>query len=682
MKHDVSTVGKGGHVYLPHVDGLRALAVSAVVFFHAHSAGFGGGFVGVDIFFVISGFLITSILVRDMDAGKFSYAAFIERRIRRIFPALFLVLFVSSIAAYVLFLFPNDAQGFWRSLFSQSLFLSNFFFVRRAGYFAEPSETSPLLHTWTLSLEEQFYIVLPLVLFAAYVWLRKYLSLTMFAIGCVSFVYCVYLVSYASQEQFSLPFLPDVWGDTTNQTAGFFLLPARAWEFIAGACIVLCGVRIRSRWIAECVGIGGLLALITVVVWYDALTLFPGYAALVPVCGSVAFIVAGMHSTTTFAKCMSWRPLVWVGLISYPLYLWHWPLFVFAGVLVEEITRMQYLALTALAVSLAWLTYRIVETPIRTRVWFPTRTTVSMYALVLSVSFASLGFWLSVGDTADRIPHYARAFADETPEYPPKYEECTRDEADSVQRPCALGLSATGTPPSFLVWGDSHTAMMAALFDEWASSEGIGGTAFSYGSCLPVPTLHSLPHSASCDTMNSRAVEYIRTHDIRTIVFVARWNYYLGENEKHLVVDTSNTPATASTSRALFATHMRSLVEDLVQDGRRVVVVGQVPWFSAYSKRDAFYASLRATRAIDIPPVSLEQYRAQNEFSASVFRNLEDEGLVTFLDPSEFLCTAPEGVCPFYDDEGAIIYADDNHVNHRGARMLAPLITPHVVFGQ
>lgn len=227
--------------YRPDIDGLRAVAVIAVLLFHLKISGFAGGYIGVDVFFVISGFLITSILLRDLQRGKFSLIEFWKRRIRRIFPVLFFVMLATAMASYFFILFPTDYSTFSQSLVAQSLFLINIFFMRTGSYFAAPAETAPLLHTWSLAIEEQFYIVFPVLLFVLFTALKRYLLTTLTITTIASFMYSVWLVNIAPDQAFSLPFIPHVWGGATNLSAGFYFPLARFWELLAGALLAVTG---------------------------------------------------------------------------------------------------------------------------------------------------------------------------------------------------------------------------------------------------------------------------------------------------------------------------------------------------------------------------------------------------------------------------------------------------------
>lgn len=297
--------------YRPEIDGLRAVAVLPVILFHAGVTQMSGGYVGVDVFFVISGFLITGILVRELDAGQFSLLGFYERRARRILPALFLVLSVTGIfGAFVML--PYELAALGRGLVAVIFFMSNVLFWRESGYFAAASELNPLLHTWRLAVEEQYYILFPLLLWACWRWFPR---------GVIPLLVLATIGSLVLAELLSV----------RMPSANFYLLPTRAWELLAGSLTAIYLLR-RSApggWLAEGLSVGGLAAIIFAILTYASATPFPSLWALAPVLGTVAIIV-GANSGTMVGRLLSTTPFVGIGLISYSAYLWHQPLFAFA----------------------------------------------------------------------------------------------------------------------------------------------------------------------------------------------------------------------------------------------------------------------------------------------------------------------------------------------------------------
>ena len=338
--------------YRREIDGLRAIAVLPVILFHAGFDTFAGGFVGVDVFFVISGYLITSIILHEQANGTFTLGSFYERRARRILPALFLVMAVCIPFAW-LWMLPGEFEDFGQSLIATSLFTSNMLFWHEAGYFDVTAELKPLLHTWSLAVEEQYYLIFPMFMIVAAQRGRRW-ALT--ALGVVA------AGSLALAE----------WGPLTN-AARFFLLPTRIWELLIGVFAAYYLVtedprtRVQTRWLLEALGIAGIVLIFYAVFMFDEKTHFPGLNALIPTVGAVLIVLFAQPGTLT-ARFLGLRPLVGVGLISYGLYLWHQPLFAFARIRsFDAIEPSTFLLLTVAAFILAYASWALVEGHFRNR---------------------------------------------------------------------------------------------------------------------------------------------------------------------------------------------------------------------------------------------------------------------------------------------------------------------------
>ncbi len=291
------------------IDGLRALAVLPVILFHAGFAAFSGGFVGVDVFFVISGYLITQIIVQDLNRGQFSIRRFYARRARRILPALFIVM-IACIPLAFIWMLPSQYDEFSRSILAVVLFLSNIFFWRESGYFAAEAAEKPLLHTWSLGVEEQFYVLFPLLLMLAWRLGKTRIVPIMIIIALLS----LGLSEYASRYYLN---------------ANFFLLPTRAWELLIGSITAVALIRESEKKYANALSLFGLALIIISIFTFDEAMRLPSALSLIPTLGT-ALILRYATANTFAARALSLRPLVAIGLISYSAYLWHQPLFAFA----------------------------------------------------------------------------------------------------------------------------------------------------------------------------------------------------------------------------------------------------------------------------------------------------------------------------------------------------------------
>ena len=330
--------------YRREIDGLRAVAVLPVILFHAGLSFWSGGFVGVDVFFVISGYLITTILIEERARGTYSVLSFYERRARRILPALFLVL-VACIPFAWMWIPPYPFEDFARSLAFAALFISNIHFLEHGGYFDINADLRPLLHTWSLAVEEQYYLLFPLVLF----FLKDFRRRKFLAVFTV-----LALISMAVAE----------WGWRNYPNQNFYFTPSRLWEMLAGSICAVVLYR-RAQMKSEILAGLGLAMIVLSSVFYSAVMPFPSFYTLVPVGGTCLIILFAERGTLT-AKLLSVKPLVGIGLISYSAYLWHQPLFAFARIRsLSEVPDWVMIGLAVVSLGLAWLSWRFVEQPVR-----------------------------------------------------------------------------------------------------------------------------------------------------------------------------------------------------------------------------------------------------------------------------------------------------------------------------
>lgn len=427
--------------YRAEIDGLRALAVIPIILFHADFDKFSGGFVGVDIFFVISGYLITTIILSEKEQGTFSLVNFYERRIRRILPALFLVMFLSLPLAWLWFM-PSDMKSFSHSLIAVSTFTSNILFWQETGYWGPANELKPLLHTWSLAVEEQYYLLFPL--FLMFMWrFQKHLILTSLLVIAV----------------FSL--IIAQWGAYNSPIANFFLLPTRSWELAIGAGIAFyflyrketIRTLLTHKSIDEILGIVGLIMIGCAVYSFDKTTPFPGFSALVPTIGT-GLIILFSSPQTLVGRILGTRLLVGIGLISYSAYLWHQPIFAFArhkGI--TDTDRLYFSGLILLSFLLAFISWRYVEKPFRNNKII-SRKAVFTFAVIGSFVFIAIGF---AGHITDGFNGRSTNTKDQTLQSIDDKRKVNYGLSETCDVSFTLSPECrTSDNPEILIWGDSY----------------------------------------------------------------------------------------------------------------------------------------------------------------------------------------------------------------------------------
>ncbi len=437
--------------YKPHIDGLRALAIVPVVLGHSGVTALGGGFVGVDVFFVISGYLITSIISADLERGQFSFLEFYRRRFLRIGPPLLFVILAVLVAAQFV-LFPFELRALGETAVAAALFVSNIYFYLTTDYFDAPARSVPLLHTWSLAVEEQFYLAFPALLWALHRWARRYLVAILVALMFSSFVLSLF-------------------GAELARFFTFYLLPTRAWELGAGALLALKPARsIPSRFWREAAGWLGLALVVAPVLYLSETSVFPGLNALPPVLGAVLLIA--WSEGTAVGAMLKWRPLVYLGLISYGLYLWHWPVIVFdRAVTGPDMNALDMVRVVAMSLALAALSRPLIEMPARRGLQHmpPSRVLASGAAALLVI--AGAGFTLTRLDFGARdysgevlaLADYARY--PQTAEYRAHFQagHCFLDDRDlpGTVLDSEACLRLDPTRPNILLLGDSHAAHLS-----------------------------------------------------------------------------------------------------------------------------------------------------------------------------------------------------------------------------
>lgn len=608
--------------YRPDIDGLRAIAVLAVLLFHAAVPGFDGGYVGVDIFFVISGFLITGVIHREMQSGRYSLARFYERRARRIMPALLTVIAAVLAGAAWLYL-PGDFEDVPRSALAAVGFVSNVWFFTQTGYFDTAADFKPLLHTWSLGVEEQFYIGFPILLML---------------LRCAADRARIGVIAAGVAASFALA----VWmtGDRTG--FAFFLAPTRVWELGVGALLALGAVPEVRGYAREAITLAGLAAVIAGVTLLDRHSAVPGAAALLPVLGTAALL----HSApgTRAGRMLATPPMVGVGLISYSLYLWHWPVLAFARYVADrKLTLAESLALLAVALVLAILSWRFVEQPFRKPRQGQTSARVLAWtggamATVGAVALAMIG----AGSWPQRFDPQTARLAMAKFDFSP-YRDACHDADVAGRAPCVLGAKVA---PTAMLWGDSHGVELAYAVSRELARDGRSLIQRTHSSCPPVIG-YDPPADPACARENDAVLaQLLGDAKLRTVYLAAFWAgpAYGGER---------------------FAGQLDATIARLAGAGKQVFLFGPVPPNRFDVPRHLAHLA-KTGRLSEATGRTRAELAGDTDRFEAVAAHWAARG-VTVVDPLTRLC--PSGPCRLMYD-GRPLYFDNHHLSVAGAEFL------------
>jgi peptidoglycan/LPS O-acetylase OafA/YrhL len=642
------------------------VAVLGVVAYHAFPGLVRGGFTGVDVFFVISGFLITQIIARELRGGRFSFLDFYARRIRRIFPALLIAL-AATFAIGWRTLFSSEFEQLGKHVAAGAAFVSNLVLQREAGYFDYGSDAKPLLHLWSLGVEEQFYLLWPLVLVST--WrLTGRLDLALIGIAATSFIASV-IASW------------------TNPAAAFYFPLFRFWELACGGVLALTAASSAgSSWIRSSFGIAGIGLIAIGMLIVGSRDVYPGWLALLPTAGACLVIAAGQAGPGN--RLLAMRPLVAIGLISYPLYLWHWPLITFARILAGPLpSRELRLLLVVVSVILATLTYFLVERPIRAS------RSIKPIAIGLLAAMAVVGGVGYATYAGGGAPFRAAARTAEpfitTMQRSPRLSECI-DIAEASTRPADwyCHLNSGGAPARTIVFGDSHAFALLPAFEAIARNNGEDILFASMSACPPllgVMTRGAGQDESGCRSLNERVFRLVTDQQLANVFLVANWTYYTDGNyagDDLVAIAFGDTPNTRDGSRDAFRRGLERTVSRYSALPASVHVIQKVPAQLRNAidlVRDVVTAAAPAEQTIARISVPLETHRRQLQFVASEFaaRGLaaNGPGRVELIDLEDVYCG--DGVCPF-GREGRSHYFDDNHLSISGALLAVAALAPHM----
>lgn len=624
--------------YRREIDGLRCVAVLPVIGFHGGLKFLSGGFVGVDIFFVISGYLITGIIISELEAGKFSVARFYERRARRILPALSIVI-LSCIPFAWLWMLPSQMEDFAKSIVAVALFVSNFLFWAEQGYFAPAAVTKPLLHTWSLAVEEQYYLLFPLMLMVLWRFGRAKVVWVIATVAILSFGVCE-------------------WGWRHAPTANFYLAPSRAWElFVGSICAFAANGKPQRR--SNILSLLGLALILFSIVYYDEFTPFPSVYALAPVIGTALIILYGSADTWT-GRILGLPPIVGIGLISYSAYLWHQPLFAFARL--RSLTgppQWLMICLAVLSLGLAYLSWRFVEKPFRRRGAgpLPNRARVFQAAAVATVALIGMG---TIGQVERGMPYRFSSVALVDPNAAGTGAGptgCVQDFGSVDSSPCLIG---DASPIRIAVIGDSHATQWVPALVQLARTRRWQFELFSKVGC-PAPaidfaldTLRRNYHE--CSTWRSAVLSKIATRKYAAVVITSATFIYTKKNHMDLI------------SPDRWRAGLSSLFDQFAQRKTPVLYIVDNPHFPfdpVQCTQLALKIGYDPAKECSVRSQPLWDPQARDQELAAA---RQAKGVDT-LNLDKYFCGG--GACSPYRG-GTLMMRDDNHISNAAAERIAP----------
>lgn len=648
---------------------MRGIAIISVVLSHTGFNVFSGGFIGVDVFFVISGYLLTSIITFEIGNNRFSFKTFYERRARRILPMLYFVSIICLPFSWLL-LNPRSFTEFSSSLIGVVSFTPNILFWRETGYFQTAAQLKPLLHTWSLGVEEQFYIILPLIIIISSKKNALKVTITFLMISC---------------------FILSQIGSSMYPSANFYLLPMRGWELMIGGLIslYLSDGRVESgHGISQILSILGFVLLIFSILLFDPTTPHPSAYTLIPTIGA-GLIIQYASAKTFVGKLLGSKLLVGVGLISYSVYLFHQPIFAFSkhwwGI--DNINPANAGLLILLAFVLAYLSWTFIEKPFRNK-----QQTSRFFLIMICSAFLIIAAGCA-GLASDGFPgrfnippEVLRSLQSKSPIIESNCEN-VGDGQDFHGAFCKIGYPSKEVKVA--IFGDSHLDSLLSAFDVAGINRGVAIVSSELGGCPPLlelDVLGSLSGWGACRRKNDSRFSYVKNHNIEKVFLVARWTTYTdgeynGLGIRHLAMNSDDSRSIHS-SRAVFEVALKRTIEAYRDIGVKVVVVGQVP----QQRADAynFYYKLYSRRFIvnaedmkDKVSVPLDIHNNIQKYTRDIFSDYKNKGEIELMILDNAFCNYKK--CLIGDKNGSF-YADDNHLSNYGASLTVDMIEKYLSY--
>ncbi|WP_154222847.1 acyltransferase family protein [Marinicella rhabdoformis] len=632
--------------YRPDIDGLRALAVISVIFYHLDIQLFSGGYVGVDIFFVISGYLITEIIIKQITSKTFSFKQFYYKRFKRIVPILVFTMSMSFFVAYFVLL-PKELDSFAKSIIATLITVPNiFFWTQTGGYFELNAKSLPLMHTWSLGIEEQFYMFLPFTLWLSNKYFNFKTCRKLIVIYFISSL-CLSIAQTESQPELS-----------------FYMIHTRAWELLAGALVSLYTQKKKpiTPYLAELYSLTGISMIFFTALTFTNQTIFPGVHALIPVLGSVMIIYSGIHNSNTIInKALSIKPLVFIGLISYSLYLWHWPVIVFSQMIYTEHNSVNTILLCLVTISISsyfFIEKTFRENLTRAKLIILSSLIFSLIAIsLIAIKFKGIPSRLS-NEVLDSL---------ETSQYMPNHRSCHRllNKQFLEHKYCTFG--ADNNQPSFVLLGDSHAEALKFGLSEAATATNTSGIQLTRAGCRPLLGVYSRKNRECQKFIDISLDIIIKNKSIKTVFLAGYWSVpYHGHgyrNKRLKIYDAFANESDTYTNEVVFIKGFDRLLSKLVSEGKKVYLLADTPELGFHPRK---IYSRKIMLNQPLYSMTAEVSYGINPLIKTLVEKHKDA--VTYLPIDKIICPTP--FCHIIK-EGKLIFRDGDHISKYGSSLLS-----------
>lgn len=627
--------------YRSDIDGLRSLAIIPVVMFHAGFSSASGGFIGVDVFFVISGYLITSLLLKEFHQNSFSILKFYERRARRILPALIVLIFVTIIIGYFILL-PSEYEKLARSSVTSVLFSANIYFWLTTGYFEIEAAATPLLHMWSLGVEEQYYIIFPIIVY--------------FVLRCFSSVYLFIIVLFI----FLLSLFLCVTLIDVNSTFTFYMLPTRAWEILAGSLLAFKLLpKMNNSYVINTLSLLGLTLIISGVLLIEEGDSFPGYLAIVPVLGAALIIHAGDTKTGFVYKLLSTKFLVYIGLISYSLYLWHWPITVYLNILIDS-SYSKY-AIVFVSFIAAIISYHFIEQPFRKNKVNRNSRDVLLLSLLAIVVVIAISIMLIVLDgfrgrfSQNILEIY------ESKSYFHNERECHFKTLQQINNNEYCRFGDLDKDPSVALVGDSHADAIRPAIEKALIKRKLSGIQLTSPGCRPLAGVRKLGQN-KCKDFTRASLEIIKKDkNIKTVFLHGYWGVVYeghGYRDKDFKAEhISQLKGKEYENTEIFSLGLKLSIDELTKSGKKVYIIGSVPVVELNVPRELAQKKYLKKSYDNILEINMEKSPV-DVFMEGYIKALKSDA-VNYIDLYSLIC--PLNRCVLINDD-VPTYRDGDHI--------------------